>query len=259
MEHQPDENLNKSKKNEDINPYMIPASIVLAGALIAGAVIYSNRPTGSAGIAVGRDGGAAAVEEVSGKNALDNIKPVTAADHIRGNPNAPVKIVEFSDLECPFCKRFHFTLQRIVKEYDGRVAWVYRHFPLDQLHSKARKEAQASECANELGGNEKFWAYLDRLFEVTPSNNGLPPASLGQIASDIGLDRAKFETCLSGDERGGKYADLIEANYKDAVASGGQGTPWSIVIAPNGKKFPINGAQSYETVKSSIELALNEK
>jgi len=101
--------------------------------------------------------------------------------------NAPVKIVEFSDTECPFCKRFHTTMQQVVKDSNGQVAWVYRHFPLDQLHSKARKEAEATECAAELGGNEKFWAYLNRLMEVTPANDGLDLAELPVIAAYVGL------------------------------------------------------------------------
>jgi len=116
-----------------------------------------------------------------------NMKPVSDGDHILGDKNAPVKIVEFSDTECPFCKRFHTTMQQVVKDNNGQVAWVYRHFPLDQLHSKARKEAEATECAAELGGNEKFWAYLNRLMEVTPANNGLDPAELLTIASYAGL------------------------------------------------------------------------
>ncbi len=188
------------------------------------------------------------------------VKPVDGEDHILGNPNAPVKLVEFSDFECPFCKRFHLTMKRLMKEYgkEGKVAWVYRHFPLDSLHSKARKEAQAAECANELGGNEAFWAYTDRLFEVTPSNNRLDLAVLPRIAEKIGLDRAKFEACLEGDSRGGKYADHIEADLQDAAASGGTGTPYSLVIAPNGKTFPITGAQPYAAVKAIIDLALKE-
>ena len=119
--------------------------------------------------------------------------------HILGNPGAPVKLVEFSDFECPFCKRFHLTMKRLMNEYgeDGKVAWVYRHFPLVSLHSKARREAQAAECASELGGNEAFWAYSDRLFEVAPSNNRLDLALLPRIAQLIGLDRAKFEACLA--------------------------------------------------------------
>src|SRR6185436_7093141 len=85
------------------------------------------------------------------------MEPVTEKDHILGNPNAEVIMVEYSDLECPFCKEFHSTLRRVMNEYgkDGKVAWVYRHFPIDSLHPKARKEAEATECAAELGGESK--------------------------------------------------------------------------------------------------------
>ncbi len=195
------------------------------------------------------------------RDAAGAVRPVNGADHILGDPDAPVKLVEFSDFECPFCKRFHPTTKRLMDEYgeEGKVAWVYRHFPLDAIHSKARKEAQASECANELGGNEAFWAYTDRLYEVTPSNNRLDLAQLPRIAQEIGLDRAAFETCLEGDLRGGKYAAHIEADVQDAAASGGTGTPFSLVIAPNGKIFIVNGAQPYAALKSIIDLALKEK
>lgn len=200
-------------------------------------------------------------EEQRRREAAGAVKPVDGEDHILGNPGAPVKLVEFSDFECPFCKRFHRTMKRLMDEYgkDGKVAWVYRHFPLDSLHSKARKEAQAAECANELGGNEAFWAYSDRLFEVAPSNDRLDLALLPRIAQKIGLDRAKFEACLEGDLRGGKYAAHIEADVQDAIASGGTGTPFSLVIAPNGKTFPINGAQPLAALKSIIDLALKEE
>ncbi len=195
------------------------------------------------------------------REAAGAVKPVNSEDHILGSPDAPVKLIEFSDFECPFCKRFHVTMKRLMDEYgkDGRIAWVYRHFPLDAIHSKARKEAQAAECANELGGNEAFWAFSDRLFEITPSNDRLDLALLPQIAEDIGLDRGRFEVCLEGDARGGKYADHIESDLQDATASGGVGTPFTLVIAPNGKVLPINGAQPYAAVKSLIELALKEK
>jgi protein-disulfide isomerase len=189
------------------------------------------------------------------------VKATDDEDHIVGNPDAPVKLVEFSDFECPFCKRVHPTLKKIMADYgsDGDVAWVYRHFPLDSIHPKARKEAQAAECANELGGNDAFWAFSDRLYEVTPSNNRLKLSRLPQIAEEIGLDRSAFEDCLAGDARGGKYADHIEADNQDAIASGGRGTPYIVVIAPNGKTFPISGAQPYAAIKAIIELALNER
>src|SRR3990172_9010082 len=101
------------------------------------------------------------------------LRPVSKGrDHIRGDPAAPVTLVEYSDFECPFCKRFHGTVKKLVDESGGRVRWVFRHFPLDDLHPvKARKEAVASECAAELGGNDAFWKFADRFFELTPSNN----------------------------------------------------------------------------------------
>jgi protein-disulfide isomerase len=199
--------------------------------------------------------------EQTRREAAGAVKPVDGEDHILGDLDAPVKLVEFSDFECPFCKRVHPTLKQIMVEYgdSGQVAWVYRHFPIDSLHKKARKEAQASECASELGGNDAFWAYADRLFEITPANDRLDLSLLPKIAEEIGLDRAKFEECLEGDSRGGKYADHIESDVQDAVASGGTGTPYFVVIAPNGKTFPVNGAQPYSAFKSIIELALNEK
>jgi protein-disulfide isomerase len=199
--------------------------------------------------------------EQTRREAAGAVKPVDGEDHILGDPGAPVKLVEFSDFECPFCKRVHPTLKQIMAEYGdtGQVAWVYRHFPIDSLHKKARKEAQASECASELGGNDAFWAYADRLFELTPANDRLDLSLLPKIAEEIGLDRAKFEECLEGDARGGKYADHIESDVQDAVASGGTGTPYFVVIAPNGETFPVNGAQPYSSFKSIIELALSKK
>src|SRR3989344_4437991 len=126
------------------NNLAIPLAIVIAGALIAGAVYFGTNCTGSVG-ALQPQG----AEQFTGD--LEQMKPIAADDHVRGNPNAPVKIVEYSDTECPFCKAFHATLQEASEEYGDDVAWVYRHFPLDQLHTKARKEAVALECAAEQG------------------------------------------------------------------------------------------------------------
>ena len=233
------------------HPLAIPIAIVIAGAIIGGALIIGLRePEGSAGAREPQG-----AQQPSGD--LEAMSPITDDDHIRGDPNAPVKIVEYSDTECPFCKRFHETMNQIMSEYgeSGKVAWVYRHYPLDALHKKADKEAEALECAEELGGNDAFWRYADRLFEVTPSNDGLDPADLPKIAQFVGLDVKKFNACLSS----GKYAEHVEEDTQNAQATGGNGTPWSIIVAPNGKKYPLSGAQPYEAVKQLIELALQEK
>jgi len=106
-----------------------------------------------------------------------NVDPVTEKDHIQGSADAPVVIIEYSDTECPFCQRYYETLKQVISSNKDKVAWVYRHFPLD-MHPRARKEAEALECAAELGGNEKFWEYMDMIGKVSPLNNGLDPALL---------------------------------------------------------------------------------
>lgn len=232
----------------------MPVAILVAGIIIAAAIIYAVgwRAT------PGSQGQTAQVEETLGGDeaaALKKMRPISDKDHILGDAKAPVKIVEYSDTECPFCKRFHNTVHQAVTDYPGQVAWVYRHFPLDALHSKARKEAEATECAAELAGNDGFWKYIDRLFELTPSNNGLDPAQLPQIAVDVGLDKAKFEECLAS----GRHASTVEEDVQDALATGGQGTPNSIIITASGEKISFSGAQPYEALKQVIDLALRAK
>ena len=232
------------------NTLTVPLAIVVAGLLIAGAIFFSRGGVPSF------PKGATGEENAPVPTAAAPMRPVDATDHIKGNPNAELVIVEYSDTECPFCKRFHETMQQVIDEYgkSGKVAWVYRHFPLEQLHAKARSEAEATECAAELGGNTGFWKYLDELFRVTPSNDGLPAAELAGIAGRAGLDRAAFEACRAS----GRHAKRVQTDYDDAVASGGSGTPWSIIIAKDGKKLPINGAQPYETVKQTIDALLKK-
>lgn len=101
--------------------------------------------------------------ESDAKNkAFNNVNPITESDHIYGNKDARIKIVEFSDMQCPFCQRFHQTMKSLVSDpaYSGKIAWVYRHTPLD-FHPYAKPAALTSECVNELGGNDNFWKFLD--------------------------------------------------------------------------------------------------
>ncbi|MFA6602909.1 MAG: thioredoxin domain-containing protein, partial [Candidatus Shapirobacteria bacterium] len=88
---------------------------------------------------------------------------VTDKDHIRGNKNAAIVLVEYSDYECPFCKNFHSTMQQVAKDYGNKVAWVYRHYPLP-FHTNAQMEAEAAECVADVGGNDKFWQYTDLVY-----------------------------------------------------------------------------------------------
>ncbi len=197
------------------NSLSIPAAIVIAGFLVA-VGIYMSKPTAPAG------------QNKIVPTPSVKIKPISKDDHILGNPDAPVVIVEFSDTECPYCKSFQTTMQTIINTYgkDGKVAWVYRHFPLDSIHPKTRKEAEATECANELGGNTVFWKYIDEIFTITTSNNTLDAAKLPVVAKDVGLNVTKFNTCLAS----GKYADLVESQFQDGIAAGAEGTPYNVMV-----------------------------
>lgn len=181
------------------------------------------------------------------------VQPLSNEDHLRGNKNARILLIEYSDLECPFCKSFHATVKQTMDSYDGQVAWVYRHFPLDQLHSKARKEAESSECAFELGGEEAFWKFIDKIFEVTPSNNGLDLSKLSQLAGEIGLDGKQFQSCLDS----GKYASKVEEQYQSGVKAGVSGTPKSFLLdTKTGKIETIPGAVPYTNLKQSVDNLL---
>jgi predicted DsbA family dithiol-disulfide isomerase len=109
----------------------------------------------------------ALIDEVISGNVTDaytgEIVTYEEGDHIIGNPNAPIVIVEYSDFQCPYCKIFHQTMKRIVAESDGSVAWVYRHWP---IQSSSFEKAVASECVASIKGNEAFWAYTDLLFDL---------------------------------------------------------------------------------------------
>lgn len=231
----------------------IPLSIIAAGLLIGGGVYLNSRNSATYNQTGSKVN---SVVEQQIKQAA-NIRPVDENDHILGNPEASVVIVEYSDTECPFCKEFHKTMRALMTEYGnkGNLAWVYRHFPVAELHSKAAKEAEALECAGELGGNSKFWEYANRLYEITPSNDALDPKELTNIAKQVELSSDKFNTCLES----GQYAPRVEADTNDAQSAGGEGTPFSIIIdTKTGDAYPINGAYPYSQMKQIIDLILEQ-
>lgn len=234
------------------NNFMIPLAIIIAGGIVAGAVIFGGQGATS-NVDSNTQPTQGALQQTG---STDNVNPLTSTDHVRGNPDARVIIVEYSDFECPFCKSFHLTMQQIMDEYgkDGQVAWVYRHFPLDQLHPvKARLEAITSECVAEIGGNNAFWQFTDRFFELTPSNNQTNiDVVLPKIIEELGLSQSAIDECVAS----GKYDQHIQDDIDNAVATGGRGTPWSIIISQNGETFPLSGAQPYTTVKQLIDISL---
>jgi len=194
------------------------------------------------------------VQQRESAKLIENVAPISEVDHVRGAKNPKVTIVEYSDFECPFCKRFHETMIKVIKEYPNDVAWVYRHAPIEGLHPiKAKQEAIASECAADLGGEDAFWTFADRFNELTPSNNRTELDKVfPQIVKEMGLDQSAFDVCLESGKFDQKIADDL-ANWQE---TGGRGTPWSIMITQSGEKFPINGAQPIEALRVLIEEAI---
>ncbi len=184
-----------------------------------------------------------------------NVRPVAAdRDHIFGAPDAVISIVAYTDFECPFCKPFHKNIKDVIAAYDGKVNWVYRHFPLPFHNPGAQKEAEATECAAELGGNDLFWKYADAIFERTTSNGqGFPVENLTPLAEELGLDKAQFQACLDS----GKYTQRVQDDAKEGANSGVTGTPGSILI--NHKTGAIalkSGALPVEMFKQTIDEML---
>ncbi len=178
------------------------------------------------------------------------VKPVDEKlDHVLGTKNAKVTLIEYSDFECPFCKRHFTTMQQLFKDYSKDLRIVFRHFPLS-FHQNAQKEAEASECAAELGGNVAFWKLHDKIFtETTAGGTGLSLARLTPMAKEIGLDEARFKTCLDS----GKYATKVNQDLQEGSAAGVEGTPATFV---NGQL--ISGAVPLNQFKQVIDGLLKK-
>ncbi len=221
------------------NKLLVPIAIVIAGVLIAGAVFFSNK----------KQAANQAATAVKSSHPEIVLQPVTSADHILGSADANIVMVEFSDLECPFCKQFQTTGHKLMDKYQktNDLAWVYRQYPIPELHPKGPNEANASECAADLGGNDAFWKFIDQVYAITPSNNGLDPAELPIIAKQIGLDVAKFNSCLSSN----KFASKVSDQQAQASKAGGSGTPYSVLVM----KKPLS-AESLQFVSDTNDAIL---
>lgn len=228
----------------DKSKIFLPVSVLIAGAIIAGAIFLTK-------------GDQANGPTVNGNGAQElSVKPVSEEDHILGNPDADIIIVEYSDFECPYCGQFEPTMLQIMEEYgkDGKVAWVYRHFPIDQIHPDARPASEASECVFEQLGDDGFWNFSKALF--SDQANNLAPEKMKEIAVGLGVDEAKYQECVDT----GRYAEKVENDYQDglliAQADPQFGTPYSLIITKDGIQAPIRGAQSFSVIKQALDAIL---
>jgi protein-disulfide isomerase len=230
---------------ESEQPSLMPVAIaiVFVGVVIAFALYLALRPAPQT--AFGPNG-----EEIQ-------IPPVTEADHILGNPNAPVVIVEYSDLDCPYCRVFNATMKQIMATYgdEGKVAWVYRHFPIVELHPNAARLAEASECVAEIGGNAAFWKFVDGVFTSPVVNDKFDMTRLDATAASAGVSSSAFSACMEA----GTYRKKVAEQFDEATEIGALGTPHSIVLSTTAPPIPVAGSQPYATIRSIIDTLLPEE
>ena len=207
-------------------------SILAAGALIAGAIVFVNLNPSQPVVTVGDP-------VVEADVSLPNTN-----DYVRGSPGASIVLVEYSDFQCPYCAMIHPTLKRIVEESNGEIAWVYRHLPLESIHPQALPAALASECIGEQLGQNGFWAFADDVFV---DQSGMSSARYASLAQELGADAAQFNACVASK----KYLSKIDAAALEAQSNGGTGTPFTVVIAGDTQKT-ISGALPYAQIMAVI-------
>lgn len=217
--------------------FTTPMAVVLAGIVIAGAILYTNAHPPLGGSA-----------DVMGQGQLPksvNVAAPSADDHIIGSPNAPVVLIEYSDFQCPFCSMVHPTLKSIVDNSHGQIAWVMRDFPLTSIHPEANGAANAAECIAEQLGNDGWWKYADTVFA---NQDKLNPAYSRQLAQQFGADMEQYDSCVASS----KYQSKIDAQEQEAESNGGQGTPYTVIYG-HGKQVPVSGAQPASSFQAVID------
>lgn len=176
-------------------------------------------------------------------------------NHIYGEEDARFTLVGFSDMECPFCKRFHAVPKEVVDASKGRVNWEWKHLPLPSHNPVAAVEAQASECVAELMGNRAFWVFIHQVFDET-KGNGQGAGDLISLASNIGVDPDQFAGCM----KDGRHAEKVSEDLQLATQMNVNSTPVTFVVDNHtGKQVMLRGLRNPESIATTIQRLLKEQ
>lgn len=239
--------------------WIVAGSILLGGLIISASILSSGgafQKGANVGSAQQPSGNPAPTAQQPAGQPSGPVKVSVDNDPVLGDKNAPLTLIEFSDYECPFCKRtFTDLLPELKKAYidTGKVKLVYRDFPLS-FHANAEKEAEAAECARSLGNDATYYKFHDQIFTQTTSNGtGLALTQLPVIAKNLGLNVNQFQQCLDS----GKFKDEVAKDMADGTAAGVSGTP-SWIIGTSSKDGQIEGqlivgAQPFSSFKTAID------
>lgn len=229
--------------------------LLLALLIVGGFVFFTGNNNSTTGNVVANN-----PQPTGAPTQPSQVKASADDDPLLGDKNAPVEIIEFSDYQCPFCRKFWTeTLPSIKAEYidTGKVKFVYRDFPLTSIHPAAEPAAEAANCVREKGGDEAYFKMHDKIFQEGNVLDGGDPITgpvrgtaqfgateLKKWAQEIGYD---IGSCLDS----GKYKSEVQKDLSDATSAGGQGTPYFVI---NGK--PLSGAQPFSAFKQVIDAEL---
>lgn len=218
-----------------------PVAIIVAGVLIAGAIVFINLHPGAP----------ADAQQGTAPAATANVPAPSASDHIIGSPSAPIVLIEYSDFQCPYCQMIYPTLQKITSGSSGQIAWAMREYPLYQIHPNAMPAADAAECIADQLGNDGFWKFADAIFA---DQTKMSDAYYAQLAQQFGANPTTYNACVTAQ----KFSSRINQEISDAQSSGGNGTPFTIVFnTTTGKQYPISGALPEAQIRAVISQAQN--
>ena len=242
------------KSNIELVVYFVAILLVGGLAFFAGTLYQKVQSLESGGTKVAANNQGAAPTQPSlteklSKDKADKLPKVIADEKVQGDiEKAELYLIEYSDLQCPYCSRFHPTAEKVFNEYKGKVAWVYRHFPLDSIHPKARPAAIASECVRSLKGDAAFWSFTDKIFDDQTRLD-----DIAAIAKEVEVNETAFETCTT--EK--KVEAIVNEQYQGGSAAGVTGTPGVFLVnAKTGDTWIIRGALPYEQLKPLVDEAL---
>jgi protein-disulfide isomerase len=183
---------------------------------------------------------------------FENLPKISDTDHFRGAKEAKLYLIEYSDYECPFCQKFHPTMEQIMEEYGDQITWVFRHYPLS-FHPNAKPAAEAAECIADRAGNDAFWTFTDTIFDKNKELGGkLSPEAIKTAIIASGANLATIEECVDS----GEMSDVVTAHFNGGAAAGISGTPGTIIMTAEDEYELISGALPFEQVKQVIEKYL---
>ena len=218
--------------------WMLPIAIIVAGGILA-ITLYAYR--------IHHNAQAPAAD-------ISQIRPVDATDHIVGNPSAPIKMIEYADIDSAYAKTFQLTMEQAMADYaaGGKVAWVYRHFPLVDEHPYSEQHAEAAECMAKLGGPAMFMRFIDALNAQAPGDTLFDPANYDTVVTALGVVPQSFNDCL----KSGEFAQRVASDFNNGLLIGSGGSPFTVIEVPNQKPVIINGAIPYDSLKKIIDSSI---